>query len=542
MLAIGLLGDMRILRNGVPVALPRSRKTRAMLAFLAATGVPHRREQLGALLWDDTEDPRASLRWSMTQIRALRAKAERPLIMANRDTVRFDPRSATVDLTMVGDLLASGPTTAQLEQAAGLFRGPFLDGLELPESHAFCSWCVAEREDARRAHVLVLTQLVERLASMPEMALAYARVWVTIDPHSELAWSRLIYLLFAIGRPGEARQQYQTAIRAVRPAGDPGGPLLKVWRAATAPVAAGPAPMTIAPAEAQEPVRMVAPPPAPPQEVRFCVTRDGVRIAYGRTGAGRPLLRAANWTTHLSHDDQSPLWGHWLRELGRDHQIVRFDHRANGLSDWDVQDLSFEALVSDLEAVVDAAGLPRLPLLATSQGCAVAAAYAVRHPERISRLILFGGFAQGWKTRDPEDVARREAIGVLLHHGWGHDDRAVRQLFTSLLVPDASAAQMQHLNELQSRTISPANLARIHEIFSKHDIRNLLPQVRCPTLVLHCRNDSFTPFVEGQRFAAAIPDARFMALDSRNHILLEHEPCWPRFLAEVRHFLAEDDP
>jgi len=542
MLAIGLLGDMRILRSGVPVALPRSRKTRALLAFLATTGAAHRREQLGVLLWDDTEDPRASLRWSLTQLRALRGRAERPLIMAGHDTVWFNPHSATVDLTTVRDLLAARTTTAQLEQAAGLFRGPFLDGLELPENPMFRSWCVAEREDARRAHILLLTQLVDRLAAMPDAALAHARVWVTIDPHSELAWSRLVYLLFAIGRPSEARQQYQTAIRVLRAGGGPSGPLLRVWRAATAPVAARPALASIATADALEPVRAAAASLAPHQEIRFCVARDGVQIAYARAGAGRPLLRAANWTTHLGHDDQSPLWGHWLRALGRDHQVVRFDHRANGLSDWDVQDLSFEALVSDLEAVVDAAGVPRLPLLATSQGCAVAAAYAARHPERISRLILYGGFARGWKMRDREDVARREAIGVLLQHGWGHDDRAVRQLFTSLLVPGASTVQMQHFNELQSRIISPANLARIHEIFSKHDIRGLLPQVRCPTLVLHCRNDSFTPFVEGQRFAAAIPGARFMAIDSRNHILLEHERGWPRFLAAVRRFLAEDDP
>ncbi|HKU95391.1 MAG TPA: alpha/beta fold hydrolase [Vineibacter sp.] len=542
MLAIGLLGDMRILRDGAPIALPRSRKTRALLAFLATTGAAHRREQLGALLWDDTDDPRASLRWSLTQIRALRGRAERPLVMADSDTVWFDPRSATVDLTTVRDLLAARATTAQLVQAAGLFRGSFLDGLDLPDNHTFRSWRVAEREDARRAHILLLSQLVDRLATTPEAALTYARAWVTVDPHSELAWSRLVYLLFAVGRPSEARQQYQTALRAVRAAGGPSGPLLKVWRAATAPVAAHSAPPAVAPAYDHEPVGIAAPAPAANQEIRFCTAHDGVQIAYARTGVGSPLLRAANWTTHLGHDGQSPLWGHWIRELARDRQVVHFDHRANGLSDWDVPDLSFEALVSDLEAVVDAVDVPRFPLLATSQGCAIAAAYAARHPERISRLILYGGFAQGWKSRDPEDVARREAIGVLLQHGWGHDDRAVRQLFTSLLIPDASAAQMQHFNALQSRTISPANLARIHEIFSKHDIRGLLPRVRCPTLVLHCRHDSFTPFVEGQRFAAAIAGARFVAIDSRNHILLEDEPGWLRFLAVVRRFLAEDDP
>lgn len=281
--------------------------------------------------------------------------------------------------------------------------------------------------------------------------------------------------------------------------------------------------------------------PSAGQTIRFCTTSDGVRIAYASVGSGPPLVRPANWLSHLEFDWQSPVWRHWLRELSRDRRLIRYDERANGLSDWDAADVSFEALVRDLEAVVDAAGLDRFPMLCISQGCAIGAVYAVRHPERVSHLVLYGGYARGWAKRgSAEDIARRHALGTLIEHGWGQDNPAFRQVFTTMFVPDATAEQMRWFNELQRVTTSPANALRLHHSFGQIDVRAVLPQVRTPTLVLHGRNDGVVPFAEGCLLASLIPNAQFVALESRNHVLLENEPAWPRFLAEMRAFLAAE--
>ncbi len=534
MLTVSLLGDMQILRDGTPIELPRSRKTRALVAFLAATGRAHHREQLCALLWDDADDPRASLRWSLSQIRGLAAGGERPLAVAEHDSVAFDSQSAAVDLTLARRLQIAGLESAsigQLQQAAAFFRGPFLDGLDLPENPAFQSWRVAEREDARRLHVKLRAMLADRLVTASDEALSNARELVKIDPQSEDAWSRLISLLLAMGRRREAQQQYETANRSLHAVGGPVGPLVEAWGAATAPVAAK--------APVAEDITL-APPSPQAQATRFCVASDGVAIAYGRTGSGPPLVWVANWIMHLQNDELSPVWSHWVRALARDNCLVRYDQRGNGISDWNAGDFSFDTLVTDLEAVIDAAGERRFAMLAVSQGCAAAVAYAARYPERVSRLVLLGGFTRGWMLRAADDAERRRAMGVLLEHDWDRDNPAVRQMFTTLLVPDATPAQMQRLNDLLRLAISADNIARVHRVFGRVDICSQLAAVRCPTLVLHARNDAIVPFDEGRSLAAGIADARFVALDSRNHILLENEPAWPRFLNEVRAFLASD--
>ena len=283
-----------------------------------------------------------------------------------------------------------------------------------------------------------------------------------------------------------------------------------------------------------------APHPGLHQDIRYCRAHDGVQIAYASVGEGPPLVKAANWMNHLEYDWESPIMRHWFTELAKTHRVVRYDERGNGLSDWQVDDLSFESFVADLETVVDAAGLERFPLLGISQGCAVSIAYAVRHPERVSALVLYGGYAAGWRARgETEEVERREAMLQLTRFGWGQDNPAFRQVFTSLFVPGGTAEQMAWFNELQRMSTSPENAARIQDVLSRLDVRQLLPEVRAPTLVLHNRGDSVAPFECGREFAKTIPGARFVPLDSPNHILLQHEPAWPKFLAEVRSFLAE---
>jgi DNA-binding winged helix-turn-helix (wHTH) protein/pimeloyl-ACP methyl ester carboxylesterase len=337
--------------------------------------------------------------------------------------------------------------------------------------------------------------------------------------------SRIAAARRAIGDTGEEQQLIRTvARRGIRFVGDvceePSG-VVPDAVARTMPPSAAPAPAT------------------PVQEVTFCRTPDGVHLAVATTGDGPPLVKAANWLSHIEYDWASPIWSPLLVRLASDFRLIRYDERGNGLSDWDVADISFEAFVRDLEAVVDALGLDRFALLGISQGAAASVAYAVRHPERVSRLVLFGGFPVGWRKRgNVAEIALREALLTLVRQGWGQDNPAFRQVFTSRMVPDATREEMQWFNDLQRVSASPENATRIMEANSLIDIVDLLPRVTAPTLVLHSRGDASIPFEQGRMLAHGIPGARFVALDSRNHLVLSHEPAWQRFVHEVCDFLG----
>lgn len=279
------------------------------------------------------------------------------------------------------------------------------------------------------------------------------------------------------------------------------------------------------------------------QDIRFCTAPSGTQLAYASIGSGAPLVKAAHWMTHLEFELESPVLRHWVEELSRDHTLVRYDQRGNGLSDREVERFSLDTFVEDLETVVDSARLDRFALLGISQGCAISVSYAVRHPERVRRLVLYGGYVQGWRARgNPEEIRRREALTTLIREGWGQDNPAFRQVFTSMFVPGGTVEQMSWFNDLQRVSTSPRTAALLHEAFAEIDVRALLPQVRAPTLVLHCRNDAVAPFDQGRRFASAIPGARFVPLNSGNHLVLSHEPAWSHLVAEVRAFLAADSP
>jgi pimeloyl-ACP methyl ester carboxylesterase/DNA-binding winged helix-turn-helix (wHTH) protein len=276
------------------------------------------------------------------------------------------------------------------------------------------------------------------------------------------------------------------------------------------------------------------------QEIRFCRAPDGVGLAYAVVGEGRPLLKAANWLTHLDYDWRSPVWRHWLRELGSRYQLVRYDERGCGLSDRDVDDYSLEAWVRDLEAVADDAGLERFALLGISQGAAVAIAYAVAHPERVSHLVLYGSYGKGLLVGDTTENQRAQArfIVELANVGWGRRNRAFRQVFSSLFMPEAGPELHLAFDELQRRSTSPQNAARFLQTFFQLDVRALAPEVSVPTLVLHGRGDQVWPFEHGRQLAALVPGSRFVPLDSSNHLLLEDEPAWPRFLSELERFVG----
>jgi DNA-binding winged helix-turn-helix (wHTH) protein/pimeloyl-ACP methyl ester carboxylesterase len=276
------------------------------------------------------------------------------------------------------------------------------------------------------------------------------------------------------------------------------------------------------------------------QEIHFCVASDNVRIAYAEVGQGPPLVKAANWLNHLEYDWESPIWIHLLHALAAQYRLIRYDERGNGLSDWDAKDVSFEAFVHDLESVAEAAGLDRFPLLGMSQGCAVSIAYAVRYPERVTRLVLFGGFARGMLKRGKiENIEQFDALMTLVRHGWGQENPAFRQIFTSQFIPGGTVEQVQWFNDLQRITTSPENAVRIMQAMADIDVTDLLPRVKVPTLVLHCRNDARVQFEEGRRIAAGIPGARFVALEGSNHIILEGDPGRSRLLDEIGSFLRE---
>ena len=279
------------------------------------------------------------------------------------------------------------------------------------------------------------------------------------------------------------------------------------------------------------------------QEIRFCTTSDAVRIAYALAGSGRPVLKAGNWLNHLEYDWKSPVWSHLLKWMAAKRQLIRYDARGNGLSDWSVNDISFDAYLRDLESVADASGVERFALFGISQGVAVCIAYAAKYPERVSHLVLYGGFARGRRIRGTlDDIEQAEALITLMRTGWGQENPAFRQVFTSMFLPGGTPEQMQWFNELQKTTTSPNNAVRMRFVSDTLDVSDLLAKVKAPTLVLHCKDDAVQPFSEGMFIAAGIPGARFVALEGRNHLILETDPGWPKFRDEIDRFLAEDRP
>jgi pimeloyl-ACP methyl ester carboxylesterase/DNA-binding CsgD family transcriptional regulator len=272
------------------------------------------------------------------------------------------------------------------------------------------------------------------------------------------------------------------------------------------------------------------------QEIRFCTSADGTRIAYAVHGAGPHLVRVATWLTHLEYDWESPVWRHWLEALGERHTVIRYDERGCGLSSSDVSDLSLETWVQDLEAVVDAAGLERFALLGASQAAAIAVGYAAAHPERVTDLVLYGGFARGRRLRGQAE----EECGMVaaIPAGWTKGDPAFRRLFSMLFLPDGSPEQMAWYEDLLVTSTTAETAVRLFEARGWLDVSQLAPEVSARTLVVHARDDRVVPVEEGQLLAELIPDARLILLESANHILLADEPAWEYFVSELHAFLG----
>lgn len=509
-LHIQVLGDLIVTSGLEPVDLPASKKTRALLAYLAVSGRRHSRERLCRLLWDIPEDPRASLRWSLYKLRQVTNAGGRNCLETDRKTVFLNPRDIELDFRQVDQLTLEGISAlepATLESIADSIRGEFLEDLSLPRCPKFEAWRIYYADRLSRLRAEVVRVLMNRSSDDPERTFRYTSMlrdcadWEELPAHPSLSEARI----------SDQRSGSLTG---------------KAGQAAPAPKHPAP-PQAVSLATDRR------------QEIRFCTSQDGVQIAYAKAGQGAPLVRAAHWMSHLQYDWESPVWRHWMEALTRHTTLVRYDQRGNGLSDWEVGDFGFEAMLADLEEVVDAAGMDQFTLLGVSQSCALSMAYAVRHPQRVSGLILYGGFVKGWRHRgDSHEIATHEAMTTLIKEGWGQDNPAFRHVFTQLFIPGGSEEQSAWFDELQRVSVSPDNASQLHDAFGEIDVSPLLPEVRVPTLVLHARRDAAVPFASGREFATGIRGARFVELDSANHILLATEPAFMRFVSEVQTFVS----
>jgi DNA-binding winged helix-turn-helix (wHTH) protein/alpha-beta hydrolase superfamily lysophospholipase len=275
------------------------------------------------------------------------------------------------------------------------------------------------------------------------------------------------------------------------------------------------------------------------QSITFCRTSDAVTIAVATAGEGPTLLKTANWLNHLEYDWQSPIWSPMLKRLAGRFHLIRYDGRGNGLGDRKAADISFAGFERDLEAVIEALGLKRFALFGLSQGAATAITYAVRHPERVSRLILYGGYAQGRNKRgSADDAATAQTVLAMMRQGWGHEDSAFMRAFSSIYLPNGSREQIRWFADMQRLATSGPMAVRLRIACDDIDIVEFLPRVAVPTLVLHARRDHVVPIEQGRLIAAQIPGARFVTLESENHVPVPGEPAWETLLAEIEAFAA----
>lgn len=523
-LTLKTLGELSIACDGQPVAMPSSKRTRALLAYLAMSGRPHRRDRLCEVFWKLPDNPRGSLRWSLSKIRRLVNQANVERLAADRERVTLVTTDIAIDIHSLAQQLHHPQLSVDaLMTIDQRLREPLLHGLDLSDQEIFEQWLNAERQEV----ALLRAKAASRLANHHDLdmtqQLKWARLWTELNPFCTKAAHRLLELLQACG---EFESFANTAVQLeqrFRNAGIAWSPNLP----------AEPEPEEEANQDMTERQLLAC------QQVQFCSAVDGVRIAYASIGDGVPIVKAANWLSHLEHDWDAPIWSPLFRNLAKHHRFIRYDERGNGLSDWLVNELSFDAFVTDLETVVEASGVDRFALMGISQGAAVSIAYAVKYPQRVSHLILFGGYASGWRIDSTPSVQReREAIITLTEAGWGQDNPAYRQIFSSTFMPSASTQEMAWFNEFQRLTTSPENAARFLSVFGDIDVRDKLPQIQVPTLVIHSLGDQRIPVSVGRDIAAAIPKAKFVGLESDGHLLLGRETASKDFVEAVKDFIA----
>ena len=276
------------------------------------------------------------------------------------------------------------------------------------------------------------------------------------------------------------------------------------------------------------------------QAVTFCKTSDGINLALASAGSGPPLVRAAHWATSVDYDYESPLTGPLLQHLANRFRVIRYDGRGVGLSDRNVSKITFATMLEDLEAVINSAQIERFLLLGISGGAPTSIAYAVKHPERVSKLVLFGGYARGRNKRgSSQDAEEAKAFLTMLRSGWGNEHSVFMRAFSSFFIPGASPDLIKSFIDFQRIATTGENAIKVRMAVDDIDVFALLAKVSVPTIVFHCTHDNLVPFSQGQQLAAGIPNAKFVRLTSANHALLADEPAWTTFINELDSFLGE---
>ncbi|WP_373487787.1 alpha/beta fold hydrolase [Blastomonas sp.] len=532
MLSIKTFGTMQVTRDGQPVALPASRKSRALLAYLALTDAPQRRDRLCELFWEIPDDPRGALRWSLSKLRPVVKIDGETRLLADRERVRLDTSAIKVDFLEFRAV--ANEKTHDVERLAAAWSNSdhqLLEDCDLPNQPSFVAWLEQQRNEVTRLRIKVARYLAHAPELTPEDAEKWPERWLIDAPFDPAAARQAVLARRRLGREHEANELAAELDRAFHEAGLESPSLGKE-----------PAPQT----RHQELVVSRETNLSPPrQSIRFVQADDGSSLAWATVGNPNhpPLVKAANWLSHLELDWEAPIWSPLFRNLATSFNFIRYDERGCGLSDWDVPKINLESFVTDLEVVVDAAGLDRFPLLGISQGAAVSIEFAARHPERISHLILFGGYPAGWRhTASDQEAREREAVMVLTETGWGRDNPAYRHLFSQTFMPTATSEELAWFDEFQRLTTTPKNAVRFLQAFADIDIRHRLKDVKAPTLVVHSRNDMRIPVETGQSMAAQIGDAQFVGLDSANHLLLGREDASLEFVRAVREFLNHPTP
>ncbi|MEL6530549.1 MAG: alpha/beta fold hydrolase [Pseudomonadota bacterium] len=514
MLKICVLGPITVTANGAPVELPASRKTRALLAFLALSPGTHSRQSLCELLWDTPDDPRAALRWSLTKLRPILNADGIERLGSDRLNIWLENADLEVDFNAI----ASPQPDASSDDLWKRSGAPLLEDCELPNQHGYSAWLEKRRADLQSARSQLAMDATKQASPSPDNHDRWAQRWLSVAPFDPLAAQHAVKARHASKGLGSAQELARLLEQRFR---EGELPVPDFFSAAETPAGTSA--------------------PIPDQSIRFVETKDSVCIAWASVGDGDnpPLVKAANWLNHLELDWGAPIWSPLFRELASSHQLIRYDERGCGLSDWDAAEISFDSFVTDLEQVVDAADIERFPLLGISQGAAVSIEYAARYPDRVSHLILFGAYDCGWRhTAKPDEVREREAVMVLTESGWGSDNPAYRHMFSQTFMPDATAEELTWFDEFQRQTTSAENAVRFLEAFSTIDVRDRLADVQCPTLVIHSRGDQRIPMAAARSLAARIPNAKFASVESRNHLLLGREDASDEFVRLVRDFLA----
>lgn len=529
-LKINCFGEFRLIHMGEPVDLPPSKKARALLSYLIFSGEPKRREHLCEMFWDTPHDPKGSLRWALSRLRNCLSESPRQRLVADRETITFNMKGLTSPLDHMKTRLDSlRLDISELREIKSDLSKTFLDGVDLPNLSQFSLWLSEQRTEVSRLKGQVLKRNLEHPNSAPDESEQLARDWLDLEPFNPEAARTLVNLLLHQNATLEAKTIKEELEIRFRDAG-----IDFDVKPHTPPPLSVSIPTPKPQGHAQEKHLLAR------QKIQFCKTPTGVNLAYASVGDGPPLVKAANWLTHLELDWTAPIWSPLYRELAQDFTFIRYDERGNGLSDWDVDELSQETFVKDLECVVDTMGLEKFPLLGISQGAAVSIEYAIRHPERVSKLILFGGYPKGWKIdASPEIQQHNEAMMTLTKTGWGQNNPAYRHVFSSTFMPSASAEDLAWFDDFQRQTTSPENAVKFLEAFASIDVRHHLPNLKVPTLVIHSRGDQRIKWQTGREIAAEIPNAEFVSLDSDNHLLLEGEPAADKFISAVREFLLE---